>query len=45
MIKIGDLVRTTLKISQTGIVLNVWDDGVVETTFGMAHETFLEVVA
>ena len=42
--KIGDLVRTTLKISQTGVILEVWDDGVVETTFGMAHETFLEVI-
>jgi len=42
--RIGDLVRTTLKINQTGVILEVWDDGLVETTFGMAHECFLEVI-
>ena len=43
--KVGDLVRTTLPISQTGIVLEIGRDGLVETTFGMAHKSFLEVIA
>jgi len=42
--KVGDLVRTTLPISQTGIVLGICDDGLVETTFGMAHTCFLEAI-
>lgn len=43
--KVGDLVRTILPLSQTGVVLQIGRGGLVETTFGMAHKSFLEVIA
>ena len=44
MIKVGDLVRTTLPNSQTGIVLRI-ENKLIETTFGWATIEFLEIIA